>query len=146
MKTFSAKRSDVTRKWYVVDAGELPLGRLATQVATLLLGKGKPSFTHHVDVGDYVVVINSDKLVVTGQKETGKIYYRHSHYPGGIKQATLHEKKAKDSTLVIVQAVRGMLPANKLRPGRLERLKVYSGNEHNHNAQQPEMLSLKEGK
>ena len=115
MKTYSAKPSDVTRTWYVLDASQAPLGRLATQAASLLLGKGKPSFTKHVDVGDYVIVINSDKLVVTGNKLEGKVYYRHSHFPGGLKEATLQEKMDKDSTEVIVKAIRGMLPVNKLR-------------------------------
>lgn len=146
MKTYSAKPSDVTRKWYVIDASEVPLGRAATKIATLLTGKGKPQFTQHVDCGDYVIVINTDNLVVTGKKLTDKIYYRHTGYPGGIKDATLAEKMAKDSTDVIYKAVRGMLPVNKLRDERLKRLKIYTGTEHNHEAQKPEVLSLKEGK
>lgn len=146
MKTFSQKPADVTRKWIVVDATEVPLGRLATVVASLLIGKGKPSVTSHTDGGDYVIVINTDALVVTGKKMTDKLYYRHSPYPGGLKTATLTEKINKDSTQVIIQAVRGMLPVNKLRPGRLERLKVYAGAEHNHEAQKPEKLSLKGAK
>lgn len=146
MKTYSAKPSDVTRKWYVVDASEAPLGRVATKVATLLTGKGKPQFTQHIDCGDFVVVVNADKLVVTGDKMQKKMYYRHSGFPGGLKEATLADKMAKDSTEVIVKAVRGMLPVNKLRDERLKRLKVYAGNEHNHEAQKPETLSLKKGK
>lgn len=146
MKTYSAKPSDVTRKWYVVDASEAPLGRVATKVATLLTGKGKPQFTQHIDTGDYVVVINADKLVVTGDKMQKKMYYRHSGFPGGLKEATLADKMAKDSTEVIVRAVRGMLPVNKLRDDRLKRLKVYAGAEHNHEAQKPEVVSVKEGK
>jgi large subunit ribosomal protein L13 len=146
MKTYSAKPSDVTRKWYVVDASEVSLGRAATQIATLLTGKGKPQFTQHIDCGDYVVVINADKLVVTGNKMDGKKYYRHTGYPGGIKEATLADKMAKDSTDVIFKAVRGMLPVNKLRDERLKRLKIYAGAEHNHEAQKPETFSLKEGK
>jgi len=146
MKTYSAKPSDVTRMWYVVDASEAPLGRLSTKVATLLTGKGKPQFTQHIDTGDYVIVINADKLVVTGDKLTKKKYYRHSGFPGGIKEATLADKMAKDSTEVIVRAVRGMLPVNKLRDARLQRLKVYAGAEHNHSAQMPQPLSLKEAK
>ena len=146
MKTFSAKPADVTRKWYVVDASEVPLGRLATRVATLLTGKGKPQFTHHIDTGDYVVIVNAAKLKVTGGKETKKVYYRHSGYPGGLKEATLEEVLAKDPTQAVIHAVRGMLPVNKLRDGRLARLKVYAGAEHNHEAQQPETISLKEGK
>ncbi len=143
MKTYSAKPSEVERKWYVVDASELPLGRLSTQVASLLTGKGKPMFTSHVDCGDYVVVINADQLVVTGNKREGKVYYRHSGYPGGLKEATLNEKMATDSTQVIIHAIRGMIPANKLRDGRLARLKVYAGAEHAHTAQQPQSISFK---
>ena len=145
-KTFSAKPTDVTRKWYVVDASEVTLGRLSTRVATLLTGKDKPQFTHHIDTGDYVIVINSDKLVVTGKKLTDKKYYRHSGFPGGIKEASLADKLAKDSTEVILHSIRGMLPVNKLRDGRLARLKIYAGSEHQHEAQKPETISLKEGK
>lgn len=146
MKTYSAKPTDVTRKWYVIDAAEAPLGRISTVAATLLTGKGKPMFTKHIDVGDYVIVINADNLVVTGKKLEQKMYYRHSGYPGGLREAQLKDKMAKDSTEVIVKAIRGMLPVNKLRPGRLERLKVYAGNEHNHEAQKPVAYSVKEGK
>lgn len=146
MKTFSAKPTDVVRAWHVLDAAEVPLGRLATQAAKLLTGKDKPQFTHHIDTGDYVIVINSDKLVVTGNKETGKMYYRHSGYPGGLKEASLQDLREKDSTKIIIKAIRGMLPVNKLRAGRLERLKVYSGSEHQHEAQKPVVKSLKEGK
>jgi large subunit ribosomal protein L13 len=146
MKTFSAKPTDVVRKWYVIDAMEAPLGRLSTVAATLLTGKGKPQFTKHIDCGDYVVVINADKLVVTGNKMEDKMYYRHSGYPGGLKEAQLKDLMAKDSTQVIIKAIRGMLPVNKLRDGRLDRLKVYAGTEHNHEAQKPEKLSVKEGK
>lgn len=146
MKTYSAKPSDVTRKWYVIDASDATLGRVATRVATLLTGKGKPQFTPHIDCGDYVIIVNADNLVVTGKKLTDKVYYRHTGFPGGIKDATLAEKMAKDSTDVIYKAVRGMIPANKLRDERLKRLKIYAGTEHNHEAQKPEVLSLKEGK
>jgi large subunit ribosomal protein L13 len=146
MKTYSAKPSEVTREWYVVDASEVPLGRLATQVATLLTGKGKPMFTHHIDCGDHVILINADNLVVTGNKLEDKIYYRHSHFPGGLKETQLKDKLAKDSTEVIIKAVRGMLPVNKLRPERLVRLRVYAGSEHGHEAQKPKAFSLKEGK
>ncbi len=146
MKTFSAKPSDVTRKWYVLDASEASLGRVATQVATLLTGKGKPMFTHHIDVGDFVIVINTDNLVVTGKKLEDKMYYKHSGFPGGLRETQLKDKMASDSTDVIFKAVRGMLPVNKLRDGRLARLKIYAGTEHNHNAQKPETISVKEGK
>jgi large subunit ribosomal protein L13 len=146
MKTYSAKPSDITRKWYVVDASEATLGRVATQVATLLTGKGKPQFTNHIDCGDFVVVINARNTKVTGGKETKKVYYRHSNYPGGLKDATFKEKMEKDPTFAITNAVRGMLPVNKLRDGRLERLKVYEGSEHNHEAQKPSVISVKEAK
>lgn len=146
-KTFSAKPSDVTRKWYVLDASEVPLGRLSTKAATLLTGKEKPQFTHHIDTGDFVIIVNAEKLVVTGDKLKSKMYYRHSGYPGGLKEATLADKLAKGaSTEVVERAIRGMLPVNKLRDGRLARLKVYAGSEHNHAAQKPETISLKEGK
>lgn len=146
MTTYSAKPSDVTRKWYVVDASEAPLGRVATKVATLLTGKGKPMFTSHIDCGDYVVIINADKLVVTGDKLEKKIYYRHSGYPGGLKETQLKDVMEKDSTRAVYAAVRGMLPVNKLRDGRLKRLKIYAGADHEHSAQKPEVLSLKGAK
>ncbi|HSX44722.1 MAG TPA: 50S ribosomal protein L13 [Candidatus Saccharimonadales bacterium] len=142
MKTYSAKPTDVNRKWYVVDASELPLGRLATQIALLLTGKNKPMFTNHIDCGDYVIVINADQLVVTGNKLTSKIYYKHSGYPGGLTERALKDVLAKDSTFAIIQAVRGMLPVNKLRAGRLARLKVYSGVDHQHEAQKPEVIKV----
>lgn len=143
MKTYSQKPADVTRKWYLIDAIEAPLGRVSTVAASLLIGKGKPSVTAHVDGGDHVVIINASKLVVTGNKNLGKIYYRHSQYPGGIKQKTLEENLTQEPELVIYNAVRGMLPVNKLRDGRLKRLKIYSGNEHQHEAQSPEKLNIK---
>lgn len=146
MKTYSAKPTDVTRKWYVLDASEAPLGRVATVAATLLTGKGKPQFTHHIDCGDYVIVINADKLVVSGNKLEDKMYYRHSGFPGGLTETTLKAQIDKDSTKAVIKAIRGMLPVNKLRPGRLDRLKVYAGEEHNHAAQKPQSLSVKEGK
>lgn len=146
MKTYSAKPTDVERKWYVVDASEAPLGRLATQVAQLLTGKGKPQFTKHIDCGDYVVVINASNLVVTGNKADKKVYYSHTGYPGGLKEATLAEKQAKDPTFAVTHAVRGMLPVNKLRDERLQRLKVYAGAEHQHEAQKPQSVSVKDGK
>ncbi len=145
-KTFSAKPADVTRKWYVVDASTAPLGRLATEVATLLTGKGKLTFTPHVDTGDHVIVINADNLVVTGNKLADKKYYRHSGFPGGLKTRTLTEQMEKNVAEVIEHAIRGMIPANKLRPGRLARLKVYGGSEHNHAAQAPEVYTLKSAK
>lgn len=146
MKTYSAKPTDVIRTWYVIDASELPLGRVATRVADLLTGKGKPMFTKHIDCGDYVIVINTDNLVVTGKKMEDKMYYKHSNYPGGLRETNLKFELEKDSTKVIFKAVRGMLPVNKLRDDRLLRLKIYAGTEHNHSAQQPVTLKLKEGK
>lgn len=146
MKTFSAKPSDVTRTWYVVDASEASLGRISTQIATLLTGKHKPMFTKHIDVGDFVVVVNADNLVVTGNKLEDKMYYKHSGYPGGLTEVQLKDKMSTDSTDVIFKAVRGMLPVNKLRDARLARLKIYAGMEHNHAAQKPVAYSLKEGK
>jgi large subunit ribosomal protein L13 len=146
MKTYSAKPTDVTRKWYVVDASEAPLGRVATKIATLLTGKGKPMFTHHIDCGDYVVVINADKVNVTGNKLDTKTYYRHSGHPGGLTETSMRDVMQNDSTKVVFAAVRGMLPVNKLRDGRLDRLKVYAGSQHQHEAQKPEAISAKEGK
>lgn len=146
MKTYSAKPADVVRKWYVIDASEAPLGRVATRVTTLLTGKEKPMFTKHIDCGDYVVVINAKNIQVTGNKMQDKMYYHHSHFPGGLKEATLAEKMEKDPTHALYHAVRGMLPVNKLRDARLERLKIYVGAEHKHEAQKPEMISVKEGK
>jgi len=146
MKTYSAKPSDVVRKWYVVDASELPLGRLSTKIAELLTGKGKPMFTKHIDCGDYVIVVNAGKLVVTGNKLEGKMYYKHSNYPGGLRETTLKYEMDKDPANVIRKSIRGMLPVNKLRDERLKRLKIYAGETHEHEAQKPEALSLKGSK
>ncbi|CAN5143460.1 50S ribosomal protein L13 [soil metagenome] len=146
MKTFSAKPTDVTREWYIVDASEVPLGRLATQVAQLLTGKGKPQFTKNIACGDYVVVINAEQLQVTGKRLDQKMYYHHSHYPGGLKEISLKKQIVKDPTQPVIHAIRGMLPINKLRDGRLARLKVYAGADHKHDPQQPKAFSLKEGK
>jgi large subunit ribosomal protein L13 len=146
MSTYSAKPTEVERKWYVIDASETTLGRLSTEIANLLTGKNKPMFTKHIDCGDYVIVINADKLVVTGDKLEKKIYYRHTKYPGGLKETKLKDQMEKDSTAVITSSVRGMLPVNKLRQDRLARLKVYSSEEHNHAAQKPVNYSVKEGK
>lgn len=139
-KTYSAKPTEVTRVWHIVDASTLPLGRLSTQVATLLMGKHKPMYTPHIDCGDYVIVINAANLVVTGKKPTDKKYYRHTGFPGGIKEASLQEK---NPIAVIEASVRGMIPANKLRDGRLARLKVYADDQHNHHAQKPVEFALK---
>ncbi len=145
MKTYSAKPSDVVRKWHVIDASQAPLGRVATQIATLLTGKGKPMFTQHIDCGDFVVVINAANIVVTGNKATDKIYYSYSGFPGGLSERTLNEQMLKDPLVVIEKAVKGMLPVNKLRPARLQRLKIYAGADHNHDAQKPIAFDLKKG-
>ncbi len=146
MKTYSAKPTDVTRQWYILDAAEAPLGRLATVAAQLLTGKGKPQFTQHIDCGDYVIVVNAQNLVVTGNKPQTKTYYRHSNYPGGLKSRTLNEQLERDPTRIVEHAIRGMLPVNKLRPGRLARLKIYAGVDHEHAAQKPTALAVKAGK
>ncbi len=143
MKTYSIKPADITRKWYILDASETPLGRLSTQAATLLSGKGKPQFSHHIDCGDFVIVINAASLVATGNKMEAKTYYRHSGYPSGLTETTLKDQMIKDPTVPIFKAVRGMLPVNKLRADRLKRLKIYAAETHEHAAQKPENLSLK---
>lgn len=122
------------------------MGRVATRIATLLTGKEKPMFTKHVDCGDYVVVVNAEAVVTTGGKLDRKMYYKHSGFPGGLREKTMRDVMEQDPTQVVVQAVRGMLPVNKLRDGRLDRLKVYAGGEHQHEAQKPEKISVKEGK
>ena len=142
MGTYSAKPTEVTRKWYVLDASEATLGRLASKAATLLTGKAKPMFTTNIDCGDYVIVINTDKLIVTGNKLDTKMYYHHSGHPGGLRETVLKDLIEKDSTKAVFEAVRGMLPANKLRDPRLLRLKLYTGAEHDHAPQKPEILSL----
>ncbi len=146
MSTYSAKSTEVTRTWHLVDASTATLGRVAGDVAQLLTGKGKPMFTKHIDCGDFVVVINAGNIKVTGNKMEDKVYYRHTGYPGGIKDRTLREQMEKDPTEAIIKAVRGMLPVNKLRDDRLKRLKVYAGEEHNHAAQKPVEYKLKEAK
>ncbi len=145
MKTYSAKPTEVVRKWYLVDAEDAPVGRIATRIATLLTGKGKPMFTSHIDCGDFVVVVNTDKSVFTGSKEENKVYYRHSGYPGALKERTVRQQRELDSTALILKAVRGMLPQNKLLDGRLKRLKLYAGEEHEQAAQKPEKLVFNKG-
>ena len=142
-KTFSQKPAEVSREWFLVDAAELPLGRIATIVADKLIGKNKPTYTPHVDGGDYVVVINAAQTVVTGNKETGKIYYRHSGFPGGIKDATLAEVREKFPERIIEKAVQGMLPKNKLSADRMGRLRIFAGAEHTHTAQTPKKVEVK---
>lgn len=140
MKTYSAKPLEVERKWYVIDAEGEILGRLAARVANILRGKNKPEYTPNVDTGDFVIVINADKVRVTGKKETDKIYYHHTKYPGGLKSASFKELMEKDPRLVIESAVKGMLPHNTLGDTQFTKLKVYVGAEHPHAAQKPIVL------
>lgn len=143
MKTYSQKASEVSHKWTLVDASEAPLGRVATLIATRLTGKYKPTYTPSMDDGDYVVVINADKLILTGNKAESKVYYRHSGFPGGIKERTIKEVKELDSSAAIVAAVKGMLPRNKQLAVRLARLRVFTGEAHEHTAQQPVKVEVK---
>lgn len=142
-KTYSQKPAEVTRRWILIDASSAPLGRVATEVAKYLIGKYKPSYTPHVDGGDYVIVINAKDTVVTGDKEIGKVYYHHSGFPGGIKDATLKEVREKYPERIIENAVKGMIPKNKLSAERLKRLRVFAGSEHTHEAQTPEKVEVK---
>ncbi len=135
MRTYSTKESDIERKWWVIDASGRTLGRLATEIAILLRGKHKPIYSPHLDVGDYVIVINAAKISVTGNKLTNKTYYRHSQYPGGLKSITLERMLEKHPARVIEYAVKGMLPHNRLGAAMLKKLKVYPGAEHPHQAQ-----------
>lgn len=143
MKTYSKTASEVSHEWILVDAAEAPLGRIATFVASRLTGKYKPTFTPHIDDGDYVVVINSDRLVLTGNKAETKRYYRHSGFPGGIKERSVKEVKQRDSTAAVTAAVKGMLPRNKLLAERLKRLRVFPGETHEHLAQQPTKVEVR---
>ncbi len=136
-KTYSARASEIESQWYVIDAQGLVLGRMATQIATILRGKHKPTFTPNLICGDFVIVVNADKLVVTGNRLDQKVYYRHSQYPGGLKSNTLRQMMEKHPDRVISEAVKGMLPQNKMRDQLLTRLKIYSGPDHPHAAQQP---------
>ena len=140
MKTYSAKPGEIQRNWWVVDAEGKNLGRLATEIAVVLRGKNKPQYTPHVDTGDFVVVVNAGKIAVTGNKLVGKIYYRHSGYPGGLKSRTLAQMLERRPTDVVRKAVKGMLPKNRLAAKQLTKLKVYTGPEHPHTAQRPQEL------
>ena len=142
-KTFSQKPADIARRWILIDTRDATLGRLSTEIAKYLTGKYKPTYTPHVDNGDYVVVVNASELVVTGTKETDKMYYRHSGFPGGLKEAELKDLRAKNPASVIESAVKGMLPKNKLAAGRMARLRVFPGTEHDHAAQKPEKVEVK---
>ncbi len=142
MSTFSAKPHEVERDWYVIDASGLTLGRLATEVARRLRGKHKPIYTPHVDIGDYIIIINAEKVAVTGKKLSDKIYYSHSGYPGGIKSMSLSDMIKRKPAVVIEKAVKGMLPKNALGRKMYGKLKVYAGPVHPHEAQQPQVLQL----
>ena len=142
MKSFMASPSTIERKWYVVDATGHTLGRLSSEIASILRGKNKPTFTPHIDTGDYVIVVNADKIKVTGKKMDQKIYYSHSDYVGGMKEATLREKMAKKPEDVITLAVKGMLPKGPLGRQMIKKLHVYAGAEHGHEAQKPEVLTF----
>ena len=142
MKTYSAREEDIERQWYVVDAQGKTLGRLSSEIAKILRGKHKPIYTPHVDCGDYVVVVNAEKVWTTGRKLDQKIYYRHSGYPGGLKQITLREQLNRFPERAIEHAVKGMLPKNRLGRRMFKKLKVYAGAEHPHAAQQPQPLEL----
>jgi large subunit ribosomal protein L13 len=144
MKTWNAKPGELERSWFVVDAEGQTLGRLATRVADTLRGKRKPQYTPHVDTGDFVVVVNAEKVSVTGKKLDDKIYYRHSGYPGGLKARSLREELERRPTEVIRKAVKGMLPRNRLGRAQLRKLKVYAGPEHPHEAQRPEPLGMED--
>lgn len=141
-KTFSPKTSDITHNWWVVDATDLPLGRVASEVAKLIRGKHKPTFAPHVDGGDFVIVVNAEKVAVTSDKSREKLYYRHSGYPGGLKAESFENLIARRPEQVVERAVKGMLPKNKLGRKMVRKLKVYAGPDHPHAAQQPQSISL----
>ncbi|MHC9509874.1 50S ribosomal protein L13 [Kangiella sp. M94] len=142
MKTYSAKPETVKRDWFVVDASGKTLGRLATEIARRLKGKHKAEYTPHVDTGDYIIVINAEKVTVTGNKAQDKMYYRHSGYPGGIKETNFEKLQASKPEMIIEKAVKGMLPKNPLGRAMFRKLKVYAGTEHTHTAQQPIPLEI----
>lgn len=141
-KTYSAKPSEIDKKWVLIDAEDQPLGRLSSEVAKILRGKTKPTFTPHMDTGDNVIVINAEKVKLTGKKMTDKMYFRHSFYPGGERFTSAEDMMKKDPTSLVTKAVRGMLPKNKLGRKTLSNLKVYAGPVHPHTAQQPEIFEL----
>ena len=142
MKTHSTRKEDAQHGWYLVDATGKTLGRLCTQIAMRLQGKHKPEYTPHVDTGDYIVVINAEKIHLTGKKRTDKIYHHYTGYPGGIKSITMEQMMRKAPERIIEKAVKGMMPRNKLSRVMLSKLKVYAGNDHLHSAQQPQLLGL----
>ena len=142
MKTYVAIEKDVPKKWYVVDAKDKVLGRLATQIATVLKGKHKPIYSPHMDTGDFVIVVNAAKVQITGEKATQKRYFRHSGYPGGLREQSFEQMRAKFPERVVEQAVRGMLPRNRLGRQMLRKLKVYGGPQHPHSAQSPKPMAI----
>jgi len=142
MKTFSAKKNDINRNWYLVDAQNKTLGRLSTEIANRLRGKHKPIYTPHVDTGDYIVVVNASKIRVTGKKMTDKVYYKHTGYIGNLKSENLETMLEKSPEKVLMQSVRGMLPKTKLGSVMIKKLRVFAGPEHTHVAQQPEILEI----
>lgn len=142
-RTFSPKPADITRSWYVIDADSAPLGRLSSEIAQILRGKGKPTYAPHVDGGDFVIVVNAEKVYVSGNKETDKIYYRHSGYPGGLRAESFEKIRATRPERLIESAVRGMLPKNRLGRQIFRKLKVHAGPDHPHAAQKPEPITLK---
>ena len=146
MKTYSAKPLEVERKWYVIDAEGKTLGRLAVLAANLLRGKHKPEYTPNVDTGDFVIIINAAKITVSGKKETDKMYYHHTGYPGGLKSASFKELMQKDATLALEKAIKGMLPHNTLGHDQFNKLKIYAGSEHPHAAQKPVVYTETEAK
>ena len=139
-KTYSQKPAEVSREWYIIDAGSMPLGKLAVVIADKLMGKSKVTYTPHVDNGDYVIVINAKNIQATGNKMVDKMYYRHSGFPGGLTELKLEEVIEKNPKVAIEHAVKGMLPKNKLTPDRLARLRVFDGTEHTHTAQNPKEI------
>ena len=141
-KTYSQKPSEVSRRWILIDASTAPLGRVSTAIAKYLIGKYKPTYTPHIDAGDYVIVINAKNVIATGDKEVAKKYYRHSGFPGGITEASLAEMRVKHPERIIEIAVKGMIPVNKLTAERMKRLRVFAGAEHTHIAQTPEKVEV----
>jgi large subunit ribosomal protein L13 len=142
MKTYSVKKSEITRKWYVVDADGIVLGRLASELSKIIRGKNKPTYSPHLDVGDHVIVINADKVRLTGNKIQKKINYHHSGYPGGLKETSYEELMKRKPEFVVFKAVKGMMPGNRLSRSMIKKLHVYSGPDHPHKAQKPEKLTL----
>ena len=143
MKTYSQKASDVNHKWVIIDASSAPLGRVATLIAIRLVGKYKPTYTPSMDDGDYVVVINAEKAVLTGNKESDKVYYSYSGFPSGLKERTVAEARVKDARQIVERAVAGMIPRNKLHAERMKRLRVFNGEDHTHAPQKPVKVEVK---